>query len=234
MRTSRHSLQSRLLQPEDIPTLLRLERRQWDDTQAASAQALRQRMESHPTLCAGTFCGRTGEALCSFFLKPVSRDKIPKIKRWDDGILDGGSTPKASRSLFGISATSVDPQAFRALEAYLLPRLLRQGWTEIYLGSPMPGLKAALSRDPLLTAQGYAHEKRRHLPRDVQLRYYHGKGFTDIVAVLPGYFPHGDALDYGVLLRGDLRQLVSRVSDQAGLGPWERTVPREASAARAS
>ena len=190
--------------------LLQLEARQWDMEQAATEDVLRARLMAHPTLCVGTFCTRTGEALTSLFMQPVDREKMQKVRSWSDCAGSGqAATESASRSLFGISLTSVDPAAVAALEAYIWPLALRSGWREIYLGSPMPGLRAALSQDPGLSAHAYAHAKRRHLPRDPQLRYYYQKGLRDIVAVLPGYFPHGDALDYGVLLRGDMKDIAA-------------------------
>lgn len=205
---------SRHLRVDDIPALLRLEVQQWSEAQAADAQAMQDRMEAYPELCVGSFCGETGEALCSLFMRPVEREIIFNVRSWDEcaGHLVPGQS-SSSRSLFGISLTSLDPEAMRAMEAYIWPQLLRQGWREIFLGSPMPGLFQALRQDPTVTVNDYARGKRRQLPRDVQLRYYHQKGLTDIVTVLPSYFPHPASLDYGALLRGDLVDVAARVCD---------------------
>jgi hypothetical protein len=59
--------------------------------------------------------------------------------------------------------------------------------------------------------------RRQGLPLDPQLRYYHRRGFTRIVAVKPGYFPHARSLDHGVLLRGSV--------PLASLGPLWRSLP---------
>lgn len=219
-------LVSRHLQVKDVPALMRLEHRQWDAAQAASESAVLSRLRAHPALCFGTFCARTGEALASLFMKPVERDHILRIRNWGDCASSGDDRPAgSSRSLFGISLTSVDPQAVAVLEAHVWPRVCQAGWHEIYLGSPMPGLRHALSQEPFLNAHAYAHSKRGNLPRDAQLRYYHRKGLRDIVAVLPGYFPHGEALNYGVLLRGDLRDIADlavsiRSPDSEGTLPY--------------
>ena len=42
--------------------------------------------------------------------------------------------------------------------------------------------------------------KRSGLPVDPQLRYYHLRGFKDIMGVKPGYFPHERSHDHGVIL----------------------------------
>jgi hypothetical protein len=202
---------SRQLFLNDIPALMQLESYQWDSTQAVRPEIIQARLQAHPELCVGTFCAHTGAALTSLFMKPVARMQMQNVRSWKECVLPGGSgMPKSpSRSLFGISLTSISAQAVGALEAYIWPRMVEAGWEDIYLGSPMPGLRLALRQDPLLSASGYAHAKRRNLPRDAQLRYYHQKGLRDIVAVLPDYFPHADALDYGVLLRGSLRDITS-------------------------
>lgn len=205
---------SRHLIPSDVPALLRLELQQWDETQAADARAMQERMLAYPELCVGTFCGTSGEALCSLFMRPVEREIIFNVRSWDEcagGLMPGQSS--SSRSLFGISMTSIDPEALRSMEAYIWPQLLERGWREIFLGSPMPGLLQALRQDPTVTVNDYARGRRRNLPRDVQLRYYHQKGLTDIISVLPGYFPHPESLDYGALLRGDLAGIAARVCD---------------------
>ena len=42
------------------------------------------------------------------------------------------------------------------------------------------------------------------LPLDPQLRYYHRRGFKDLVAVRPDYFPHAGGTGYGVRLIAEL------------------------------
>jgi hypothetical protein len=201
----------------DIPALLELEYAQWNREHAASEAALRQRMLACPELCVGAFCGQTGKALTSMFMKPVEETRIRSIRSWDECAENDHTAPpvSSSRSLFGISITSIHPDAMNALSVYIWPKVIEAGWEELYLGSPMPGLHNALRQDPSLSAINYAMAKRRSLPRDAQLRYYHHKGMSDIVAVLPGYFPHAQALDYGVLLRGNLRDIAARAMRKA-------------------
>ena len=195
---------TRFLTVDDIPALQRLEALQWDSYQAATDAALRFRIETHRHLCVGAFCADTGEALASLFMRPISGSDLKQAKSWSDCAGDFNRiTPcKKSRTLFGISFTSVDPGAAESLFQFFWPYALKQGWRHIYLGSPMPGLKRALEQDPRLNADTYAHSRRGGAPRDRQLRYYHQKGFQEVVAVLPGYFPHASSLDYGILLRG--------------------------------
>lgn len=202
---------SRQLRLDDIPALLQLESKQWDANQAATDEALRSRLLTHPDLCVGTFCMAKGEALSSLFMRPIQRESVLRARSWSDCTSGPGDTSTgSSHSLFGISMTSVDPEALRCMEAFIWPKALSSGWQEIYLGSPMPGLRHAIGLDPTLSVNDYAHARRRGLPRDVQLRYYHQKGLTDIVAVLPGYFPYEEALDYGVMLRGSLHDIAAR------------------------
>ncbi|WCM87896.1 hypothetical protein [Acidovorax sp. NCPPB 3576] len=193
--------QARFLCLEDIPQLLRLEARQWTSEQAADEAALRDRILAHPDLCVGAFCPRTGEALASLFMKPVCRQAVLAARSWHDcaGHPVGA---QRSRSLFGISLTSVDPEAACELIRFFWPHALRNGWRDIYLGSPVPGLRRAMEDGQAPDAQTYVHSRRGGLPADAQLRYYHRKGFREIVGVRPDYFPHADSLDHGVLLRG--------------------------------
>jgi hypothetical protein len=195
---------TRFLTIDDIPALLQLEKRQWEAHQAASAEALRQRIENHPRLCMASFCPRSGEVIASLFMRPISRQEIQQARTWTDCSV--GASPSSSverpSSLFGISLTSVEPQAALALFDFFWPQALKNGWRDIYLGSPIPGLQRALAADPHLDVHTYVRAKRGGLPRDTQLRYYHRKGFQEIVSVLPNYFPHEASLNHGVLLRG--------------------------------
>jgi hypothetical protein len=194
----------RFLREDDIPALLELESRQWDAVQAADEPTLRDRIRACPDLSIGAFCPGTGRALASLFLRPVSLDDIMDARTWSD--CASGSPPPRENDrtdkLFGISFTSVDPQAASSVFSFFWPYALKRGWRDIYLGSPIPGLQQALASEPSLTARVYARSRRRGVPRDPQLRYYHRKGFRDIVAVKPGYFPHHRSLDHGVVLRG--------------------------------
>ena len=196
------ALVARFLRPDDVPALLRLERRQWTEGQAADAAELLRRIEAYPGLCVGAFCRATGEALASLFMKPARPEQIVQARSWKDCARSVDADAPRTRSLFGISLTSVDPKAAWSLIGFFWPCALKQGWCDIYLGSPIPGLKRALQWERQLAVEHYARAQRRGLPQDPQLRYYHRRGFREIVAVRPGYFPHEASLDYGVVLRG--------------------------------
>lgn len=200
------SLVTRFLHPADVPALLDLERRQWTARQAADAATLTRRIGTYPQLCIGAFRASTGEALASLFMKPTSREAIARARCWEHcarlADLPARHELQRTRSLFGISLTSVDAEAAWSLVRFFWPHALKQGWQEIYLGSPMPGFRRAHEHERQLAAEHYARSRRGGLPRDPQLRYYHRKGFREIVAVLPGYFPHEASLDHGAVLRG--------------------------------
>lgn len=198
------ALAARFLTPDDIPALMRLEARRWNHEQAADAPVMLRRIQQHPGLCMGSFCPVTGEALASLFMKPVRPERVAQARSWHDcaRLDDDDRGASDTRSLFGISLTSVDGEAAWALIRFFWPHALRAGWRDIYLGSPLPGLARALRDQPSLEPSRYAMQTRRGLPVDPQLRYYHRRGFTEIVAVHADYFPHADSLDHGVLLRG--------------------------------
>jgi predicted metal-dependent hydrolase len=212
----------RTLRQTDVPELIRLEARCWTVEQAACEGDLRLRIASQPELSVGAFCSRTGAALASLFMKPTDQRSIAQATTWLDCARrqpkrqTGGAAPNA---LFGISLSSVDPAAAKAVFEYFWPRALKGGWRHIYLGSPIPGLRAWLARHPEGRAEDYVHRRRAGLPLDPQLRYYHRRGFRRVVAVHAGYFPHADSLDHGVLLRGTIPGSM--------LAPLWRLVPLE-------
>lgn len=199
-----NQLHTRFVRLTDISALLRLEARQWAPHQAATADELRQRIARHPDLGVACFNRLTGEAVSSLFMKPLSREAIVRAPTWFDcvGVPPSTQHKASSNTLFGISLTSINPAGTQALMEFFWPHALRAGWTEIFLGSPIPGFAAALKRNPQLTATEYATQTHLGLPRDPQLRYYHQKGFREIVAVKPAYFPHHKSLDQAVVLRG--------------------------------
>jgi hypothetical protein len=197
------ALTARFLTTEDIPALLRLEARQWDGEQSADATAMCRRIKAYPKLCVGSFCTRTGEAMASLFMKPIQADELARAESWYDcAALNGRARAPDTRSLFGISLTSTDGAAVWELIRFFWPHALKNGWREIYLGSPLPGLARAMRALPALSPEDYARTTRRGLPLDPQLRYYHRRGFKDLVAVKPDYFPHAASLDHGAVLRG--------------------------------
>jgi hypothetical protein len=209
---------ARFLCTEDIPSLLRLEARQWNGEQAADATAMCRRIKAHPELCVGAFCTRTGEALASLFMKPIHPEEVARAGSWYDCAGEDLARRRgATRSLFGISLTSTDGAAVWELIRFFWPHALKKGWREIYLGSPLPGLAKAKRAQPALSPEAYARTSHGGLPLDSQLRYYHRRGFRDVVAVRPDYFPHAASLDHGAVLRG--------VIPLSGLWPLWRRMP---------
>ncbi|MGF6851258.1 hypothetical protein [Paraburkholderia sp. CI3] len=192
--------QARFLTLRDMPALLDLEREKWYDDQAASQADLRARIDAHPELAVGAFCTRTGRMLASLFLKPVPDDFCQRVLTWKDCTLL--PSPRNSSSLFGISLSSRDPLGVDALLKFFWPHALKGGWRHIYLGSPVPGLRDWRRHHPQGRVEDYVSRRRARLPADPQLRYYHSRGFKEIVCVKPGYFPHERSLDHGVVLRG--------------------------------
>lgn len=195
------------MRADDIPALLELEHRQWTAEQAAGAADFRARIEAHPDLCGGAFCAHTGELLSSVFAKPTHDAEWTDPGSWAQSAnLDNPSAGKLprrarTRSMFGISLTSVDPGAAVQLVAFYYLYMLKRGYREIFLGSPMPGLKRHLERHPGACVEAYARATRSGLPVDPQLRYYHGKGWREIVAIRENYFPHEASCDYGAILK---------------------------------
>lgn len=196
----------RQLVPADIDALMTLERRQWSGEQLPSEETLLARIHSHPRWCLGVFCTISGDALASAFLIPINAADMHKAKSWGycTQLAIEGSAPM--NALFGVSLTSIDPEAGRAIFEHLLPRALKAGFTEVYLGSPIPGFARAKARNGDLTAEQYVRKKRRcgKRPADPQLFYYYNHGCHDIIRVCEDYFPHKASLDYGVIVRGYL------------------------------
>jgi hypothetical protein len=193
----------RFLRQGDVPALLQLEHAAWEPHQAARAEDLAARIAAYPQLSIGAFCNDTGRVLASLFAKPAHAPALRHAASWH-ACATGAEGDAAGRSsaLFGISLSSVDPRAGKAIFDFFWPHALKSGWREMYLGSPVPGLRAWLERNPGQPAEAYVHARHNGLPLDPQLRYYFRKGFRRIVAVRPGYFPHAGSLDHGVILGG--------------------------------
>jgi hypothetical protein len=182
-----------------------LERAKWTDEQAATPEDMLRRIEANPQLCIGAFATDTGEALASLFAKPITVPQVLAANTWADcARMDVVATGR-TRSLFGISLTSTDQEGIDAVRAFFWPVALKGGWREIYLGSPLPGLRAWRSRNPEEPVETYVHSRRGNgLPLDPQLFYYHGKGFDRVVACKPDYFPHERSIDYGAVIRASI------------------------------
>ena len=193
----------RFLSRADIPSLLELEQKKWTDEQRADAAMLASRITAFPALSVGAFCTRTGTAQASLFMKPTRHDHIRQCPTWADcARKQHGDESARTGALFGISLSSVDPKAANAIFEFFWPYALKQGWSNVYLGSPVPGLRDWLSKNPDIPVAHYVQSKRQGLPLDPQLRYYFKKGFRRVVAIRDNYFPHGPSLDVGVLILG--------------------------------
>jgi hypothetical protein len=202
-------LQVRFLKSDDIDLLLKLEAQKWEPGQAANAQDMLARIQNNPQLCVGVFDSHTGQALASLFLKPTSLECLMQSANWNEcASLCTEAQSSKQKALFGISFSSIQPQAADALFEFFWPHALKAGWRHIYLGSPVPGFKKWLTQNPQASIYRYVHSRclnlsrRQFLPRDPQLRYYGQRGFRHIVYIRPNYFPHEASQDFGVLLRG--------------------------------
>ncbi|WP_238432067.1 hypothetical protein [Streptomyces cavernae] len=201
--TPSSSIEVRFLRPGDVEALITLEQTKWDQGQAADRAELAARIQAYPRLSIGAFA-TDGAALASLFMKPIKTAELDSAATWADCARVETPHPEATGSLFGISLSSVDADAVTAIFEFFWPHALKHGWRDIYLGSPMPGLQAWRRINPDIPVDVYMREKRHGLPRDPQLRYYRNKGFKDIVACKPEYFPHAASLDYGAILRGHI------------------------------
>jgi len=193
---------TRRLRIGDIPALLDLEHKQWTPEQAASAEDFRERIACYPRTSNGAFNAETGELLASLFCKPTTDAEWRRPGDWKtSATAPAPASAKKGAALFGISLTSIEPGAALQLIAFQYLSAIRDGQRHAYLGSPMPGLSRHLALHPSMSVEEYAHAKRSGVPLDPQLRYYHGKGFRDIVAVREHYFPHESSRDHGAILR---------------------------------
>lgn len=195
----------RFLTTADVAELLVLEHQKWTAEQAAPREELVRRIRTHPRFCVGAFHARTGQALASLFVKPTSVAEIRAARTWAEcATVAPASGERPAQALFGISLTSIEPQALDALLEFFWPIAVESGAREVYLGSPVPGLRAWRRRNPHAAVEDYVRARHKDRPVDPQLHYYHTKGFTHIEAVRPGYFPHHRSLDYGVVLRAPI------------------------------
>ncbi|MET8080992.1 hypothetical protein [Streptomyces sp. NPDC005303] len=197
-------IETRFLKQDDIDALLTLEQTKWDRDQAADASDLTARIQAYPQLSIGAFDTSSGAAMTSLFMKPISVAQLRSAPDWVGCARVEESDEEPGNSLFGISLSSVDAESVTAVFEFFWPYALKHGWRDIYLGSPMPGLRAWKQINPDLPADVYMHEMHHGLPRDPQLRYYYNKGFREIVACKPDYFPHPASLDYGAVIRGHI------------------------------
>lgn len=197
-------IEVRFLRVDDIEQLMVLEHTKWTEEQAARPEDMAQRIATYPTLCFGAFSRQTGEALASLFLKPIALDRLRAANTWEDCARLESSEPVRTRSMFGISITSVDQVAVDCILEFFWPIALKGGWREIYLGSPVPGLRTWKRANPDTPVEEYVRAKHKGRPLDPQLFYYHEKGFTRIDACKPNYFPHERSLDYGAVLRAGI------------------------------
>jgi hypothetical protein len=191
---------ARFLALEDLPQLLALEGDKWDAHQAASAEEFAYRIECFPQLAVGAFCARSGRLVASLFMKPAAPDFWMHARDWSD--CAQGATPLHTGTLFGISLSSREPDGVRAVVDHFWPHALAAGWREAYLGSPIPGWREWHRRHPGHSVVEYVRQTCGGAPLDPQLRYYHRRGFREIMCIKRNYFPHERSQDHGVILRG--------------------------------
>lgn len=195
----------RFLRQSDLPALLELEHAVWESHQAASAGDMSARISRHPQLAIGAFCPRTGRALASLFAKPAHAEAIKRAGSWQECVSGSASAKREPTSaLFGISLSSSSAEAAKAIFGFFWPHALKNGWREMYLGSPVPGLRDWVRDNPGRHAEDYVFSYRNGQPRDPQLRYYYRKGFRKVITVRRDYFPHAASLNYGVILGGKI------------------------------
>ena len=156
-QTFSHEALTRPLALLDLPALLELEAEKWTAEQAASDDDLAARITDPREIALGAFCARSGRLLASLFLRPVADDFHRHAATWRD--CTRLATPGRSRTLFGVSLSSRDKRGVDALWRDFWPVALRQGWRHIYLGSPVPGLRAWLHRHPADRRGGRAQSR---------------------------------------------------------------------------
>ncbi|MGZ3241659.1 MAG: hypothetical protein ACXWJK_15755 [Burkholderiaceae bacterium] len=200
------TFQTRFLEPKDIHALMLLEQSKWEPQQAASSAMMLEWIRTYPELSIGTFCSRAGQAQASLIMCPVIPAMFTAPTRWEAAASMDDACIAKSRggSLFGISLSSNNPEAVKAIFKFFYPHALKAGWHDVYLGSPIPGFGKARQKNPNLSVWEYVHAKRKfhaNEPLDPQLRYYFKKGFKQIISIQENYFPHAESLDYGVILR---------------------------------
>lgn len=203
MPVMRSILCVRFLRHDDLQALMELELAVWAPNQAASITDISDRISRHPQLAIGAFCKNTGRALASLFARPTHPENVRQAVNWQECVHGTSiSDSKTATALFGISLSSIHAEAAKAIFEFFWPHALKNGYCEMFLGSPVPGLRNWMQENPDKSAEDYIFAKRNGLPRDPQLRYYYRKGFQRIVAVRPNYFPHEASLNYGVIIGG--------------------------------
>lgn len=196
---------ARFLCSTDIDALIALEAKKWEDGQAADAQIMLKRIKSYPDLSIGAFDSSTGALLASLFMKPIDAADVLHKQSWQDlAIVQQREKNRKYRDLFGISLSSRKPAAVEAILMFFWPHALKNGWRHIYLGSPLPGLRAWQQRYPDKSADEYIRLCKGDAPIDPQIRYYRTRGFKRLVTVKQNYFPHPESLDYGAILLGEI------------------------------
>lgn len=198
------SVEVRFLRKDDIERLLVLEHKKWTPEQAARPEDMARRIEAYPNFCLGAFSSETGEALASLFAKPIADERLRSAATWADCATVDLPPRTRTRKLFGISLTSVDQDALNRILEVFWPIALKGGFREIFLGSPVPGLRAWRRQNADSPVEEYVFAKHNDRPLDPQLFYYHEKGFKSIEACKPDYFPHERSLNYGAVLRAKI------------------------------
>lgn len=219
-------IEVRFLRHDDIERLMVLEHRKWTPEQAAGPEDMARRIEAYPGFCFGAFSSQTGEALASVFIKPIADERLRTANTWADCASVELPPRTRTQKLFGISLTSIDQNAISAILGFFWPIALKGGFREIFLGSPVPGLRAWLRRNADRPVEEYVYAKHKDRPLDPQLFYYHEKGFTSIEACKPDYFPHERSLNYGAVLRAKIPLSAAAPLWQIMPSSWLRSATR--------
>jgi hypothetical protein len=195
----------RHLKTTDINQLIELEKKKWEENQAASAETLIKRIKKYPKLCMGAFDKNDDSLKASLFMKPISISDIKNKYSWDEFANSADlAGDDETEMLFGTSLSSCDPAAVQAILHFFLPQAIKGGWREIYLGLPIPGFQRWLLGNATGTVEEYVRSTRRSMPLDPQLRHYYKMGFKKILAIKPNYFPHESSLNYGVFISANI------------------------------
>ncbi len=200
----------RKLSLNDIDKLIILEKKKWLENQLPNKITLATRINAYPELSFGAFCSVNNDALASLFLKPTNLNIFRNSDKvtWEScSKITEESLNTTYKYLFGISLTSICPEATDKIFAYFYGYLLKENYRSVLLGSPIPGYQKALEKEANLCVYEYVNRKspsKPKLPYDPQLRYYYKRGFHHIISIQPDYFPHENSKDYGVILEGHI------------------------------
>jgi hypothetical protein len=129
------------------------EEQKWTSEQRATPGVLRQRIKAYPDHRVGAFSQDSGKAIASLFVKQILKAVLERAETW----AECAEVEEVSESptLFGISLTSLDGDAADSVMSTYVAPAVQQGRTELFLGSPVPGLRAWRAKNPSLPVEEY-------------------------------------------------------------------------------